>query len=177
MMLFRLVKRHYLTNHVDTLTLWNQKKLPNELKKLTFDDIFLGVEGDDGQVAGQPGKAGWNIFLDSDSNFLSFTCIWGVCTKTGRCPRHQSSKVLVGKLTTHHSNTPVFHQWLCWGEDKGFQRCFLYQLVLCLLGLDEPGLSAWSLPISCWTHLPVSSRLGKFSYNGLQSRQGECKIR
>ena len=68
MMLFRLVKRHYLTNHVDTLTLWNQKKLPNELKKLTFDDIFLGVEGDDGQVARQPGKAGWNIFLESDSN-------------------------------------------------------------------------------------------------------------
>ena len=42
------------------------------MKKLTFDDIFLGVEGDDGQVAGEPGKAGWNIFLDSDSNFSLF---------------------------------------------------------------------------------------------------------
>ena len=179
MMLFRLVKRHYLTNHVDTLTLWNQKKLPNELKKLTFDDIFLGVEGDDGQVAGQPGKAGWNIFLDSDSNFLSFTCIWGVCTRTGRCPRHQSSKVLVGKLTTHHSNTPVFISEYVEGRIKGFRDVFF--LPACTL----PPWSGWTWlerlepPHKLLDALArvVSTGQGKFSYNGLQSRQGECKIR
>ena len=37
------------------------------------------------------------------------TCRWGVCRRRGRCPRHQSSKVLADRLTRRHSNTPVYH--------------------------------------------------------------------
>lgn len=96
------------------------------------------------------------------------TCRWGVCRRRGRCPRHQSSKVLADRLTRRHSNTPVLNhsdktkdehlecQW-CRGED---QVCRTYQLVLGLLGLDEPGLRTGNLPISCWSHLTVASRLG-----------------
>ena len=32
----------------------------------TFDDVFLRVEGDNGQVAGKAGKAGWKFNLSLD---------------------------------------------------------------------------------------------------------------
>ena len=74
------------------------------------------------KLLARPAKLGGNsTYLSSLEHFPPNkpTCRWGVCRRRGQCRRHQSSKVLVDRLTRHHNNTPVINDehlkmWRMW---------------------------------------------------------------